>query len=220
MQKALLKNLWKFVSANQYKFSMSRTILDPQYANDLNGLFNGSGTIDTGTITASEVIFSGQSNTPYLTSGGNTLVLSTPYQGGLYFSTPGATAGAPANTATFTLSADEVLASSASITTPSISATTYTGGLGCYFGSITIPGFSTTYTVSVTIPNFVGSANSVYVASLSNSSTTSILSTVGAAFSSVSGTGTVVAITITCTTGGVAAGGTADVSIIAMNQWP
>jgi hypothetical protein len=32
-----------------------RTILNPQYANDLNGLFNGSGTIDTGNITASTI---------------------------------------------------------------------------------------------------------------------------------------------------------------------
>jgi len=34
---------------------MSRTILNPEYANDLNGLFDGSGTIDTSSITTGSV---------------------------------------------------------------------------------------------------------------------------------------------------------------------
>ena len=35
---------------------MSRTILNPEYANDLNGLFDGTGTIDTGSISTTGTI--------------------------------------------------------------------------------------------------------------------------------------------------------------------
>jgi hypothetical protein len=43
---------------------MSRTILNPEYANDLNGLFDGSGTIDTGAIDASNITATTEVTTP------------------------------------------------------------------------------------------------------------------------------------------------------------
>ena len=43
---------------------MSRTILDPQYANDLNGLFDGSGAISTGTIDTSFLAASASVTSP------------------------------------------------------------------------------------------------------------------------------------------------------------
>lgn len=43
---------------------MSRTILNPEYANDLNGLFDGTGTIDTGAIDSSNITATTTVTTP------------------------------------------------------------------------------------------------------------------------------------------------------------
>ena len=65
---------------------MSRTILDPQYANDLNGIFNGTGEIDTNVVVLSG---SGSTSSPYLsTNSGNNMVVSTATGSGLTLSTP------------------------------------------------------------------------------------------------------------------------------------
>ena len=70
---------------------MARTILDPQYANDLNGLFDGTGTINTSSIDANVVSISGNGSTsaPYLSTNSlNNLVVSTATGSGLTLSTP------------------------------------------------------------------------------------------------------------------------------------
>jgi hypothetical protein len=50
---------------------MSRTILNPEYANDLNGLFDGSGSIDSGSITATSITGSTISSLTSLNAIGN-----------------------------------------------------------------------------------------------------------------------------------------------------
>ena len=68
---------------------MSRTILDPQYANDLTGLFNGTTAIDVSTIDANVVSISGSGSTsaPSLsTNSANNLVVSTTPTSGLTIS--------------------------------------------------------------------------------------------------------------------------------------
>jgi ribosomal protein S28E/S33 len=112
---------------------------------------------------------------------------------------------------------------SLSVTTLGISAPTYTGGIGCVYLPISIPSLAilNSYTVNMTISNFIGSDSSVYVASLSNSSLASITSTIGVSYSGVSGTGTIVTVVITnpssAPAGGFSVAYDAYVNIIAMN---
>jgi hypothetical protein len=68
---------------------MSRTILDPQYANSLNGLFDGTTPIDVSSIVATSVSLTGNESTvsPSLsTNSGNNMVVSTPSGSGITLS--------------------------------------------------------------------------------------------------------------------------------------
>ncbi len=55
LKKASPKEFWLFKFLPNQAKTMSRTILNPEYANDLNGLFNGGGEIDTGSISAGTI---------------------------------------------------------------------------------------------------------------------------------------------------------------------
>jgi len=68
---------------------MSRTILDPQYANSLNGLFDGTTPIDVSSIVATSVSLTGNGSTvssSLSTNTGNNMVVSTPSGSGITLS--------------------------------------------------------------------------------------------------------------------------------------
>ena len=103
---------------------MSRTILDPQYANDLNGLFDGTGSLATGTITTGTItVGSGNNVCSIQSTAFNTLGI-----GG-------------ANSGDFVCG--DITAAN-SITSPSvIGSTTVTVGSGSNVCSIQSPAFNT-----------------------------------------------------------------------------
>jgi hypothetical protein len=174
------------------------------------------GSSGSGTVSCSKVSLTG--NTPgYITSLttdlANSVNINVPLDGGITFN---ATNTSVPDASIFLESTAGV--SSLSCTT-NFSALTFSGGIGCLNQSISIPPLNPAgaYTVDMTIPNFIGSASSIYVSSLNESSLVSIFSTIGVSYSGVSGTGTIVTVVITCTTGGTVGAYDAYVNIIAMN---
>jgi hypothetical protein len=174
------------------------------------------GSSGSGTVSCSTVSLTGNTpgyDTSITTDLANSVNINVPLDGGITFKA----------TNTSVPDASIFLESSAGVSslscTTNFSALTFSGGIGCVYQSIAIPALNPAgnYTLPITIPNFIGSANTAYVASLNNSSDVSIFSTVGATYSGLSGTGTIVTVVITCTTGGTVGAYTADVNIIAMN---
>ena len=211
-------------SLNNGQLQLSELVISNEKYSNASGYVASSSTftsnttgtsLTTGPISTPEVVFTGVAGgTPYLTSGGTTMVLSTPYQGGLLFSSPGATAGAPANQASITLTANQALTCSSA----SFSALTFRGGIGKFTGNYGF-GLNAGETVSnlFTIPNFVGSASSSYVISPNGTGTEVAYPLLwNIAFSSQSGTSTNVDISIfNVGTGTVT--GAVDFSVIAIN---
>ena len=114
---------------------MARTILDPQYANDLNGLFDGTGTINTGVITCAGVVSSGNISTTGTMTAGTGITATTgniTATTGNIFATGAMTAGTgiTATTGNITATTGNITA-----TTGNIIATT--GNINASNGSIT-----------------------------------------------------------------------------------
>ena len=100
-----------------------------------------------------------------------------------------------------------------------VSAASYIGGIGCLNESISIPAMGpfSVYTVNVIIPNFIGSASSIYVASLNASSVVAVSNTIAVSYTGPSGTGTEVIVVITNPANDTISAYDAHVNIITMN---
>ena len=205
-------------SLNNGQLQLSELVISNEKYSNATGYVASSSTFTSNTtgtsLTTPEIVFTGVAGgTPYLTSGGTTMVLSTPYQGGLLFSSPGATAGATANQASIALTANQALTCSGSLT-----ATTFRGGIAGFTGEYGF-GLNAGETVSnlFTIPNFVGTASSSYVISPNGTGAEVAYPLLwNIAFSSQSGTSTNVNISIFNVGSGTATGAV-NFSVIAIN---
>jgi hypothetical protein len=141
----------------------ARTILNPPIINELNSLFDGSGTITVSTLTATDTITAdgglGVSGGLVIESGGSTIS-----SGDLTL----ATGDISLDTGSITATAGDITTTDGNISCASgtMTAQKFAGGIGSYHG--TISGSWTaqsTVTSSYTIPNFLGNGSSSYVIS-------------------------------------------------------
>ena len=118
-----------------------------------------------------------------------------------------------AGTSTF----DDITAVGTVTVETGISSPVYSGGIGKFVGSeaVNIGPSGGTLAISVTIPNFIGTAASAYVITYNNLSILPLI--LSCAFSAPNGTGTIVNVTMSNASATTSITETIDYSIIAMN---